>query len=260
MPDYRSIAARVGMEIVNAGAFVGRKAVEVYRMVDPDVMRHIKEIPLLSYTLFVSKSAPIEPGIPDGHSPLIFVHGLGGDRGNFLPMAWYLSIHGRKRSYRIHFDGNQSLNDMADDLVRFIRDVRMVTGEDKVEIVTHSLGGNVARLALDDVGTAESVKTLIMLGAPYKGTYAARYANTETLRCIRPDCDMIKKINAAGWPKGVRGYSFWSANDLLVVPGEHAIAEGTTAVDMTPFTHYSYLISPRCWAAVAQALRSANEK
>lgn len=254
MANAREIAGRIGIEIVNVASTTAKKIAEIYRAVDPDVMRHVVQLPLLSYTLFVSRRQDIEFLPSDGFLPLIFVHGLGGDRGNFLPMAVYLSFRGRKRSYRIHFEKGQSIPNMADALIRFIKDVKEITKEEQVEIVAHSLGGIVARLALTDEDVKNSVKTLITLGSPHKGTYAARYANTPVLRDIRPDSELIKRLNETPLPKGMRLFSLWSKNDLLVLPPQSAIRDGGTAIDMTPFTHYSYLISPKCWRTVAKAL------
>jgi len=254
MPNYREIATKIGMEIVNAGAFAGRNLVKAYRSVDPDVMRHAAQLPLLSYTLFTSRQEIIDPAVPDGHPPLIFVHGLGGDRGNFLPMAWYMWFRGRVRSYRIHFRPGMSIQQMAAALADFVKAALKTTGEEQVEMVAHSLGGIVARFAITEWELERSVKTLITLGTPHKGTYAARYANTEVLRELRPGSRMIKMLDEYGWPRNVRGVTMWSENDLLVLPPEFAVVEGTEQVDMTPFTHYSYLISPKSWTKVEKAL------
>lgn len=256
MANTREIVAKIGIEIVNLTSAAAAKLAEAYRAVDPDVMRHIVQLPLLSYTLFVSRKQTVEPIPSDGFPPLIFVHGLGGDRGNFLPMAAYLSFKGRKRSYRIHFEKGQSIGNMADALARFIKDVKEITKEKQVEIVAHSLGGIVARLALSDDEVSKSVKTLITLGSPHKGTYAARYANTPVLRDIRPDSVLIKRLNEISFPQNIKLFSFWSRNDLLVLPPESAIMDKGVSVDMTPFTHYSYLISPKCWRKVAESLEN----
>lgn len=244
----------VGAAAVKGGKFVGRKAAEGWAAIDPDVKRHAAQLPLLSYSLFVSREEQIDPGEDDGQPPLIFVHGLGGNRGNFLLMAWYLRLHGRKRSYKIHFDGGQSMDDMARALARFIRAVKRATGARQVELVAHSMGGLVARLAVAEHRVAPSVRTLITMGTPHKGTYPARYANTINLRDLRPDSPLMRRLAKKPMPAGVRGVTFWSRGDLFVLPAESAALEGTQTVEMTPFTHYSYLIDPRSWAAVAEAL------
>ena len=112
----------------------------------------------------------------------------------------------------------------------------------------------VGAAAVSEHRLAPSVKTLVTLGTPHKGTYPARYANTPNIRELRPDSELIKRINARPWPAKVRGVTFWSKGDLFVLPAESAAVEGTTAIEMSPFTHYSYLIDPRSWAAVAGAL------
>lgn len=244
----------VGGGVVKAGAFVGNSVLENYRKIDPDVIRHLVQVPLLGYSLFVPKSGVIRPGEPDGYPPLIFVHGLAGNRGNFLLMSWYLRFLGRKRSYSIHFGAGQSIHGMTAALARFIRRVLKATGERRVAIVAHSLGGLIARLAIRDYGLAPSVETVVTLGTPHHGTYSARYANTAITREIRPDSALIRELEKQRWPRGIRGVSFWSRSDIMILPPESAALEGTQQIEMTPFTHYSYLIDPRSWAAVGRAL------
>ena len=64
----------------------------------------------------------------------------------------------------------------------------------------------------------------------------------------------MRRLARKSWPKAVKGYSFWSRSDLLVIPAESARLKGTTPVEMTPFTHYSYLLDPKCWHAVERVL------
>jgi len=116
------------------------------------------------------------------------------------------------------------------------------------------MGGIVARLAIHEHRLARSVRTLITLGTPHRGTYPARFANTNLTRELRPDSDLMSRLIKRPWPRRVRGVTFWSRNDLFVLPAQSAAAEGTDHVDVTPFTHYSYLIDPKSWAAVGRAL------
>jgi triacylglycerol esterase/lipase EstA (alpha/beta hydrolase family) len=245
---------RAGVWLGRAGVWVGQKAADGYRMVDPDVMRHVAQTPLLACTLLVPRRAPIEAGEPDGHPPLVFVHGLGGNRGNFLAMAWYLRLHGRKRSYSVQLSSDGDIPDSARDLAAFVEAVREATRATTVDIVAHSLGGLVARIAVTDHGLADHVRTLVTLGTPHAGTHPARFANTSRTRDLRPDSALIQRVNAKPWPDGVHAVTFWSRNDLIILPAESAAAPGTETIDVSPFTHYSYLIDPRSWIAVAKVL------
>ncbi len=237
-----------------AGRFVAKQVAAGYRKIDPDVPRHLAQIPLLTYTLFSSSYQRIDPGASDGHPPLIFVHGLGGGRGDFLLMAQYLRLKGRKRSYRIKFEKGQSIDEMAAALARFVREVTRATEHKKVDIVAHSLGGVVARAAVIEHGIQSSVKTLITLGSPHRGTHPARYLHSKVIKDLRPESPYLKKLNRKRWPKKVRGLAFWSRNDLFILPPESGIGEGMEPVEATPFTHYSYLIDPLCWARVSEIL------
>jgi len=254
MATFKQVASTVGRVTLGASLFVGGKIADGYRTIDPDVMRHLAHVSLLSYSLFASRREKIDPGKPDGHPPLILVHGMGGNPGTFIPMAWYLWLQGRKRSYKINFEHGQSIDQMAQALNRFVADVLKATGERQVEIVAHSMGGIIARLALARRGSAQRVKTLITLGTPHRGTHVARFANTELTLELRPDSALMRRLAAISWPARVRGVSFWSRADLLVLPPESAALDGTEQVDASPITHYSYLIGPRCWVAVGQAL------
>lgn len=246
-----------GKAAVTAGRFIARQAAAGYRKIDPDVPRHLFQMPLLGLTLFSSRRQKMNAVKTDGYPPLIFVHGLGGGRGDFSLMSRYLWLKGRKRSYRIRFKRGQSFDQMAFSLARFIRQVKRVTGEAKVEIVAHSLGGLVARSAVTGHRLQKSVKTLITLGAPHHGTHTARYVDSKILHDLRPGSPFLRKLNRKRWTKQVRSVTFWSRNDLFVVPPESAIAKGMEAVEVTPFTHYSYLIDPLSWAHVARILVTA---
>lgn len=239
---------------LRAGRALGRGASRAYHAVDPDARRHIAQTPLLAFTLLAARQEQIAPGVPDGHPPLVFVHGLGGSRGDFLALSRYLWLHGRRRSYRIGFDAGDSIEHMAEALADFVRDVLRVTGEPRVQVVAHSLGGVVTRLAMLDHGLDAQVATLITLGSPHRGTHPARFAGTRAARGLRTDSDVVRRLNDAVWPEAVRGVSFWSRSDVLVQPPESAALEGTHQIDVTPFTHISYLLDPRCWALVRREL------
>jgi triacylglycerol esterase/lipase EstA (alpha/beta hydrolase family) len=250
--------AVTGRGVATGGAWVGQRAVELYKAIDPDVQRHLVQIPLLAYTLFDRRDAQIEPGEPDGQAPLVFVHGHGGNRGNFLLMSWLFWLAGRKRSYRIQFRSGRGIEQQAQDLAGFVERVCQVNQEPQVDLVAHSLGGVVARIGLQESGMAERVRTFVSLGAPHAGTYPARYANTEILKNLRPGSELVRRINEKTIPAGVRVVCLFSHNDLFVLPAESAVLQGAEVVDLTPFTHYSYLLDPKGFEAVRRALVGAG--
>ncbi len=252
-PWKRAISA-TGRASLAAGRFIARKSAEAYQAVDPDVRRHLGQFPLMSYSLYKRKGVPVEAGVPDGHPPLVFVHGLGGGRGDFRPMAWYLRRMGRKRSYAIAFEAGQDIPGRATALAAFVKEIQEVTGEPQVDMVTHSLGGVVARLALVEHDLDHSVRTLITLGAPHQGTFSARLGNTAVTRELRPDSELIQTLAKKDLPSDLRVVSFWSRGDLVILPPESAALPGSRQVEVPRYTHYGYLIVPGSWKAVLEAL------
>jgi triacylglycerol esterase/lipase EstA (alpha/beta hydrolase family) len=244
--------------LAGLGRAIGKGVAKAYRSIDPDVGRHLVQLPLLSYSLLSSKEEVMVAGKPDGYRPVVFVHGLGGSRGDFLAMATHFWLNGRRRLYRIYFAPDQTIPAMSRSLSSFVRQVARLNREEQVDIVAHSLGGVVARLALVEGGLSRRVATLITLGSPHQGTHSARYANTRTIRDLRPGSRLLTRLAKRPWPRSVRGISFWSRNDLMIVPAESAIAPGTKPIEVTPFTHYSYLIDPDSWSAVQSQLQGSK--
>ena len=171
-----------------------------------------------------------------------------------MPMSWYLWLAGRRRTYRIRFAADQSVDEMAKALARFVRKVRKVTGQSQVDIVAHSLGGVVARVAVTRNRLGTAVRTLVTLGSPHRGTWSARFASTTKTRDLRPDSPGVLAINARPWPRHIRVVNVWSRNDLVILPHESAWTDGAQVIDASPFTHYSYLLDPAGWELVKNAL------
>jgi len=184
----------------------------------------------------------------------VFVHGLGGGRGDFRPMAWYLRRMGRKRSYAIAFETAQSIPGRAEALAAFIEEILEVTGESRVDLVAHSMGGLVARLAIAEYGIAPAIRTLVTLGTPHLGTYSARLGNSEITRALRPNSELVRALAKSPLPPDLRAVSFWSRGDLVILPPESAAMPGSRQVEAPPYTHYGYLIFPESWKAVLEAL------
>ncbi len=236
------------------GKGLGVKTLSAFSAVHTDVYRHLMHLPLLSYSLFVPRRAPVRAAKATCFRPVILVHGLGGSRGDLLPMEYYLRLFGRKQTYRIDLSKKRSIKDMSRALAKFVERVLRVNQCEKVDLVGYSMGGIISRLAIEDHALGSAVHSLITLGTPHLGTVSAKFSDTPLSRSLRPDSPIIQRLKDLPWPEGVRGVSFWSRNDLLVLPSQTAAAAGTVQIDVSPFTHFSYLIDPRSWSHVRAAL------
>jgi triacylglycerol lipase len=233
---------------------MGTWAKPLFRSLDKDVYRHLMEIPLLAFSLIPQKKEKMSSRSVDSSTPVIFVHGMGGNRAHFLPMEIYFKLCGIKNTYRVDLSGADSVKRMAWRLSVYVQKVMRASGSSQVDIVAHSLGGIVSRIAIENYGLGSNVRTLITLGTPHQGTYSARFADTKASNELRPGSVLVKRLQKMGWPKGVRGVNFWSRNDVVILPAESALVEGLEQIDFSPSTHFGYLCRPTSWETVYNVL------
>jgi hypothetical protein len=267
-PQGAQAMRRIGQGLAWTGAAIGRAAVAVgrsvagaYLAIDPDVRRHAAQLPLIGLTLLGGRHAPVEPLPDDGHCPVILVHGLQGHRGNFLPMQTFFRLIGRRRTYSVGLRPGASLPELAADLARFAAEVVERNGLPegaRIDLVAHSMGGLVSRLALADPVFARRVRTLVTLGTPHAGTYAARFASTYYTLELRPDSATVAALQAQlpwrGPPELPRLVALWSRGDIVLLPPEAARVDGAENVEVDGFTHFSYLLHPESWMKVHEVL------
>ncbi len=259
-----SIVGRaLGRAAVGAGAAIARGA----RAIDPDLVRFAAQAPLMGLT-HLSAAAPAPERLPDdGQRLVVFVHGLGGHRGNFLPMRCYFELMGRQRCASVGFEDTSTVAAMADQLVAFILDLIDLNGLSPphtdgdppppappvVDLVCHSMGGVVARAALEDPRLAGRVAHLVTMGTPHHGTELARLARTEKIVDLRPGSDLLGRLAAQiPWDSDALPplTCLWSRSDLVILPPEAARVDGADNIEIKDATHLSYLLHPRVWQQI----------
>lgn len=256
-PPGPSVWVRLGTGVWTGAMVVGRGLTATWNAVDADVRRDLLRMPLLGLTVLGPRSVPIRALPRDGRRPLLFVHGLGGHRGNFLPMrTWFAGRH-RRRSYSFGLP-DDALPELGWRLAEAIEEVIAVNGlgeDGQVDVVAHSMGGVVARLALVDPQAARRVHTLVTLGTPHGGTQAARFAGSGRAKDLRPDSEVFSLIRAqVPWRANTRLVCLWSPADPLMQPATTAQVSGAINIEMDDMTHTQYLLDPRAWHQVRLAL------
>ena len=98
--------------------------------------------------------------------PVVFVHGILGDPTNFTTLRRHLARHGIRRFSSFAYRPRLDYQRLAADFRTHVADVRATTGAVRVDVVAHSLGGLVARYAVQ-TGAAGDVRRLVTLGTPY---------------------------------------------------------------------------------------------
>lgn len=244
-----------------SGQAVGKAAVSAYVAVDPDFRTHITELPVVGMSMLMPRPGMVTALPDDGYRPLILAHGLGGRPGNFVALRAFFWALGRRRVYLVDFTGARSYEEMASRLTELINGVvecNKLPPDAKIDLVTHSMGGLVARLTLLDQDMASRVHTLVTLGAPHSGSYLARYAATEVILGLRPRSELLQKLDDRALEallRDVNVVACWSPSDVFVLPSEGSQLSGAQNVEMHGVTHYGFLIRPSCFKAVFEILQ-----
>ena len=92
------------------------------------------------------------------------------------------------------------------------------TGYERIHVVGHSLGGLIARYYVTRLGGDEHVHTLVTLGTPHQGTYAAYAAPTRLIGQMRPGSGLIRELDEPAPGCTTRFICYWSDSDLVIVP------------------------------------------
>ncbi|MEW5742382.1 MAG: alpha/beta fold hydrolase [Myxococcota bacterium] len=248
--------------LLGAGAWLGRAAKAGVDSVDPDVWKHASDLPLVALTMLSPRPGGVEQLPDDGRVPVVFVHGLGGHPGNFLPMRLFFRAQGRARTHAVTLPSDCTVQVLGEVLADTLVAATARAPGHEVDVVAHSLGGLVARAALLELerrGTRDCrVRTLVTLGTPHAGSHLARYANTVTTRDLRPGSDILQRLDAQlpwrGPPSQPRLVAFWSRADVIILPAEKSTVDGGENVELPGLSHNGLLLSPRAWEAVYEAV------
>ena len=253
-PGFWSLA---GQQLRLCAQALGAGVTTAIESIDADLRRELLQMPVLALTVLGPRHVPIRALPDDGHRPLVFLHGLGGHRGNFLPMRSWLGLQGRRRGYAIGLQSGVDLMTLGRQLSTTIDQIltanRIPDGQ--VDIVAHSMGGVVARLALLEVATLQRVHTLVTLGTPHQGTQLARLGGTQRCHDLRPESPVMSALSVQlPWRGPTRLVCLWSRADPIMQPAETAMVEGAYDVVMAAHNHTDYLLRKSAWRAVHQVL------
>jgi len=247
-------ALAAGRCVGRGGAAFGRGVKQVVGMVNPDVWKEFGTVSASAYSVFLPRREAVVPRPADGFAPVVLVHGLGGNRGLWLPFRAYFRLLGRRRVYAFGYEGG-TIEGHADSLVAFVEEVKSATGEPQVDLVAHSLGGIIARLAIQRHGLSDSVRVLVTLATPHQGTHAAQYANTELTLPLRPQSSLMRDLNAddlKNWP--VRFVTISSDRDVYVLPHEAQTHPDARNLVIPGLAHSGHLLSLDVFRTVAELL------
>ncbi len=183
------------------------------------------------------------PDPTEGPVPVLLVPGWGDQAPDMAPLRDRLTERGWPESrvaaltFRDAFGSNQ---DHAEEVDLAIRTLRALTGSERVDVVAHSMGGLAVRYLLRTGESADTVRRVVFLGTPHRGTAAAVLAWGDGGREMVPGSDFLMDLNQGPpVPEWVEALSIRTPVDLRVIPASSArlVGEGVENVEICCPTH-----------------------
>lgn len=156
--------------------------------------------------------------------PVLLVHGLADNRSVFAILGRELRRRGFRNVYALN--GHPFPGEARTAAVRLAEEVERVcaeTGEERVHIVGHSLGGLIARYYVQVLDGDERTATLVTIGTPHHGTTLARLLPYRMTGQLLPDSPLLAELAAPAVDCRTRFVCFWSDLDQLMSPRETAV-------------------------------------
>ena len=205
---------------------------------------------VLSWPWFALLGSRYE-GSQKGVRPVILLHGYGMNRMSFYWLGRALARRGLGPLVAMSYVTLRSVRHSAQRLARFVERVCEAEGATEVDVVSHSLGGIVARYYADMLGGNCRVRRIITIGTPHQGTMSAHVAIDRAACDLRPKSALLAELAACEQPVCVT--SIWSRADNVIVPPENAsLGEGDVVFE--DLGHMALLLSPRVADVVAARL------
>jgi len=207
--------------------------------------------------------SPDAPRLPtEAKPPVVLLHGFIDNRSVFVLLRRNLAQHGRQHIESLNYSPlTCDIRAAAELLGRHIAEICERTGQDRVDIVGHSLGGLIARYYVQCLGGDAHVRTLVTLGTPHSGTSVVPLMNAHPIvRQMRPDSDVIEELREPAPGCRTQFVSFWSDLDQMMDPLETACVDHPDLlaqnVRVSGVGHLALPVHPAVATGIRQALDS----
>jgi predicted alpha/beta hydrolase family esterase len=154
-----------------------------------------------------------------------------------------------------------SIDAQAVAALRAIEALQKTCNAKPVIVITHSMGGLVARAAMRTLTPAQ-IRThfaaLITLATPHQGSELARLLPGTAPKQMVPGSSWLVALDQAQAPQGVLpvpAISIYSHDDNLVAPRVNMRQPGAEVRALSGLGHFTMLMSARVWRELSQALQ-----
>ncbi len=184
-------------------------------------------------------------------TPVVLVHGYLGTAAPWVPLVRRLHAEGFVNVYTLGYDSLST--DVPQLAAELAGHVATVGTRGHVHLVGHSLGGLVARYAVQRLGLDRVTRTVVTVATPHRGSPLAWLGSGPAVAQLRPGSALLRDLPPLEATHQVRWVVLHAGADLVVPPprpGEGRCLPG--------YGHHSILSAPELADAVVTHLRSAE--
>lgn len=200
--------------------------------------------------------------------PVLLIHGYGANRSNWWYVARRLETAGFDRVHAVNYNPMKAdLPHLAEDLGRRVEEAREHFGVDQIHLVGHSLGGIIARYAIQVLGLS-GVNTCATIASPHGGVALARHVRAVSAtglatvaHQLRPDAPEMVLLRSSARPLPTRFVAYYGNLDLIVPASRAMVREpelGATNLLVKDHGHFSMLFSPAMASSLTAELVAAR--
>lgn len=194
-------------------------------------------------------------------TPVLLVHGYGANKSNWLFLERYLRQAGFGRVHALNYNPlGADIPALAAACTDRARELQDHFGVERIHVVGHSLGGVVARHAVQ-VSGLETATVCVTVASPHGGAPLARLGAGITASQLRPGSAVLRRLSASSRRLPTRFVAYYSNLDLVVPARRAMILEPVlraTNILVKDEGHLSILLSRRLAASVVAQLAAAE--
>ncbi len=201
-------------------------------------------------------------------TPVLLVHGYGANKSNWLFVKRYLTQAGFERVDALNYNPlTADIPALAEQCAERANEVRSHFGTDRIHIIGHSLGGIIARYAVQVHGLAD-VGVCVTVASPHGGVRMARHGSPIAALSpfasgvqLRPDSSVMTLLRHSAQPSPTRYVAYYSNLDLIVAARRAMILEpelDATNILVKDTGHLSIMLSRRLSSSIVDQLGAAE--
>lgn len=202
------------------------------------------------------------PSSQKGTTPILLIHGYMHNSSAWIYLRKRLQKAGLGPIYTINLGSPyHTIEEYAERVKEKAKIISRQTGQSELIIVGHSMGGLVSSYYATQLAPKNTVKTVITLGSPLKGTKLAPIGIGPCATQMRYKSDFTKRLSQIMEDaEDLKFFHIWSATDLIIRPprSAHLYHQNSMNEKIESLGHVSFLYSPKIANKLIKYLKTTS--